>query len=171
MSTELVIFDCDGVLVDSEAIVIEIESAALTAAGFPLTADDIADRFVGLSYTDMMATLRADYGWEVPAELSRRIQADALATFPSRLEPVRGMADFLGGLTMPRCVASSSDLDRIRLSLDVTGLAGFFDPASVYSAQMVEKGKPAPDLFLHAASDLGVDPARCVVIRPSSGWP
>lgn len=167
MSSELIIFDCDGVLVDSEAIVIEIEAEALTAAGFRLTVDEIADRFVGLSYPDMMAALHADFGREVPAELSRRIQADALAAFPTRLEPVRGMSGFLGGLTMPRCVASSSDLDRIRLSLEVTGLAGFFDPAAVYSAQMVQKGKPAPDLFLHAASDLGVDPARCVVIEDS----
>ena len=161
------IFDCDGVLVDSEAIVMEIESEALTAAGFSLTVDEIADRFVGLSYVDMMAVVAADFGREVPPELSGRIQADALAAFTHRLEPVRGMRRFLEQLTAARCVASSSDADRIELSLDVTGLAAFFDPTRVYSAQMVDRGKPAPDLFLHAATDLDVDPARCVVIEDS----
>jgi HAD superfamily hydrolase (TIGR01509 family) len=167
MPTELVIFDCDGVLVDSEAIVIEIEAALLTAAGFPLTADDIADRFVGLSYPDMMAALQADFERPVPDGLSEKIQADALAAFSDQLQPVVGMAEMLAGDDSARCVASSSDLDRVELSLDLTGLANFFDPAHVYSAQMVENGKPAPDLFLHAARQLGADPAACLVVEDS----
>jgi beta-phosphoglucomutase-like phosphatase (HAD superfamily) len=109
MPTELVIFDCDGVLVDSEAIVIEIEAALLTAAGFPLTADDIADRFVGLSYPDMMAALQADFERPVPDGLSEKIQADALAAFPDQLQPVVGMAEMLAGDDSARCVALSAD--------------------------------------------------------------
>lgn len=167
MRTELLIFDCDGVLVDSEVIVIEIEADLLTAAGFPITIDEIADRFVGLSYPDMMQTLAADHGRQVPPELSARIQRDAVAAFPERLEAVAGMTDLLTGLTAPRCVASSSDLDRVRLSLEVTGLTSHFDPAHVFSAQMVERGKPSPDLFLHAAAQLGVDPTHCLVIEDS----
>lgn len=171
MATELVIFDCDGVLVDSEAIVIEIESVLLAEAGFVLTPDEIADRFVGLSYPDMMRLLADDFGRPVPDGLSERIQLDALAAFPERLQPVRGMPDLLAGLDanpgVGRCVGSSSDLDRIRLSLDVTGLADFFHPAHLFSAQMVSRGKPAPDLFLHAAEQVGADPAGCLVIEDS----
>lgn len=167
MTTELVIFDCDGVLVDSEVVVIEIEAALLTAAGFPLTADEIADRFVGLSYPDMMTMLESDFGRPVPAELSEQIQRDAVAAFPARLKAVDGMHDHLTGLTLPRCVASSSNMDRLELSLRLTDLARFFDPSHIYSAQMVENGKPAPDLFLHAASELGTDPGRCLVIEDS----
>lgn len=167
MSTELVIFDCDGVLVDSEVIVIEIEAELLCAAGFPVTADEIADRFVGLSYPDMMAMLEADHGRPVPDELSATIQTDALAAFPDLLRAVAGMPEALAELAMPRCVASSSDLDRVRLSLELTGLTPHFDPDHVFSAQMVDRGKPAPDLFLHAAERLGVDPTRCLVIEDS----
>jgi len=167
VSCELVIFDCDGVLVDSEAIVIQIESGLLTAAGFPVTADEIADRFVGLSYPDMMATLESEFGRPVPAELSTRIQRDALAAFPDQLRPVAGMRDLLHGLAPQRCVASSSDLDRIQLSLEVTGLQAYFEPEHLFSAQMVDNGKPAPDLFVHAAGRLGARAEDCLVIEDS----
>ena len=166
-ATELVVFDCDGVLVDSEVIVAEYEAIRLTEAGFPLTFDDIAERFIGLSYPSMMAALHEQFGRPVPDGLSERIQAEVLALFPEHLQPVAGMTEFITGLELPRCVASSSNLDRIRLSLDVTGLADFFDPDHVFSAQMVKRGKPAPDLFLHAAEQLDADPARCLVIEDS----
>jgi len=167
MRTELVVFDCDGVLVDSEVIVIEIEARLLTAAGFALTADEIADRFVGLSYRDMMDTLEVDFGRAVPPELTEQIRVDSLAAFPDQLKPIDGMTDFLAALELPRCVASSSNLDRVELSLDITDLAQFFDKSHVYSAQMVDKGKPAPDLFLHAARGLDADPATCLVVEDS----
>lgn len=171
MATQLVIFDCDGVLVDSEAIVIEIEAELLNRAGFALTSDEIADRFVGLSYPDMMRMLADDFGRPVPEGLSERIQVDALAAFPDQLKAVRGIDDLLAELTarpdIGRCVGSSSDLDRIRLSLDVTGLAQHFRSDHVFSAQMVSRGKPAPDLFLHAADALGVAPDACLVVEDS----
>ncbi len=167
MGTELLVLDCDGVLVDSEVIVIEIEARLLTEAGFALTADEIADRFVGLSYKDMMGTLAADFGRPVPEELTQRIRIDSLAAFPDQLRPVSGMTEFLADLEIPRCVASSSNLDRVRLSLDLTDLARFFDSAHVYSAQMVDNGKPAPDLFLHAANEVGVEPSACLVVEDS----
>jgi HAD superfamily hydrolase (TIGR01509 family) len=163
----IVIFDCDGVLVDSEVLVIEIEAEILTKAGFALTADEIADRFVGLSYPDMMAALESDFGRPVPPELSPRIQKEALASFPDRLQPVEGIGDLLAASPHRRCVASSSDLSRIQLSLDVTGLARHFDPAHLFSAEMVDRGKPAPDLFLHAAERLGCDPTACLVVEDS----
>ncbi|MCP5025022.1 MAG: HAD family hydrolase [Actinomycetia bacterium] len=165
--TQLVVFDCDGVLVDSEVIVAEHEAIRLTEAGFPLTFDDIAERFIGLSYTSMMTALHEQFGRPVPTALSESIQAEVLALFPERLQPVAGIAELIENLGLPRCVASSSNLDRIRLSLDVTGLSSFFDRDHVFSAQMVRRGKPAPDLFLHAAEHLDTGPAHCLVIEDS----
>ncbi len=165
---DLLVFDCDGVLVDSEVLVMEVEAALLTEAGFPLTTDEIADHFVGLSYASMMAALGQRHGRPVPEALSRRVQQAALDLFPDHLRPVPGMADLLDGSDRPRCVASSSDLDRIELSLRVTGLADRFAPGSIFSAQMVERGKPAPDLFLLAAATIGAEPRSCLVIEDST---
>mgnify|MGYP001817714427 CR=1 FL=1 len=165
---DLLVFDCDGVLVDSEVLVMEVEATMLTEAGFPLSTDEIADNYIGLSYASMMADLAARHGRPVPEELSRRVQQAAIDRFPDPLQPVPGMVELLGDSPLPRFVASSSDIDRIELSLRVTGLADRFAPGSVFSAQMVERGKPAPDLFLLAASTLGVDPGACLVIEDST---
>ncbi len=164
---ELVIFDCDGVLVDSEALGMEIEARHLTEAGFPITADEIGERFLGLSYASMVARVGEENGRPVPAEVAARLQRDVLAAFPARLRAVPGMDELLADLGRPRCVASSSDLDRIRLSLDLTRLIGHFEREHLFSAQMVERGKPAPDLFLHAATTVGIAPAACVVVEDS----
>ena len=167
MPPKLLVFDCDGVLVDSEALVVEVEAELLTAAGFPITAEEITERFVGLSYGSMMAALGAEHGRPVPDELSRRVQQAALDEFPSRLRPVPGIGDLLAALDGDRCVASSSDLDRIQLSLTVTGLDDHFEPDHIFSAQMVARGKPAPDLFELAADRLEAAPASCLVIEDS----
>ncbi len=163
----MLVFDCDGVLVDSEALVVEVEARLLTDAGFPVTVEEIVERYVGLSYATMMAELGERFGRPVPDELSRSIQQAAIDELPKRLEPVAGIEALLNGSTEPRCVASSSDVDRIELSLQVTGLDRQFVPDRIFSAQMVQNGKPAPDLFLLAASRVGADPADCVVIEDS----
>ncbi|MEM7275087.1 MAG: HAD family hydrolase [Actinomycetota bacterium] len=167
MDHDLIIFDCDGVLVDSERIAVQIESRLLTEAGFPLTPAEIAASFVGLSYGSMMTELERRFGRSVPEELNQRMQSEALAAFPTELEPTPGIVELLGSITGPRCVASSSDPDRIALSLRLTGLDRWFDPGSLFSATMVDRGKPAPDLFLHAAAAMGHRPDRCVVIEDS----
>lgn len=167
MATELVIFDCDGVLVDSEALAVQVESVLLTEAGFPLTPEEITDAYVGLSYASMMAALAERFGKPVPESLDALVQQRVMDAFPTELTAVDGMPGFLEALELPRCVASSSDLDRIRLSLQVTDLADAFSDDRLFSAQMVERGKPEPDLFLHAAATCGVDPADCVVIEDS----
>ncbi len=165
---DLLVFDCDGVLVDSEVLVMDVEAAMLTEAGFPVSTDEIADNYIGLSYRTMMTDLAARHGRPVPDELSQQIQQAALDRFPDHLQPVDGMADLLARSDRRRCVASSSDVSRIELSLRLTGLDGHFAPGTVFSAQMVERGKPAPDLFLLAASTLGVDPGSCLVIEDST---
>ncbi len=115
----------------------------------------------------MMAELASEFGRPVPDELDGRIQSETLASFPDRLRAVVGVEALLEQMQLPRCVASSSDLDRIRLSLAVTALDRFFEADDLFSAQMVDNGKPAPDLFLHAAAKLGVDPRSCLVIEDS----
>ena len=167
MATELVIFDCDGVLVDSEALAVHVESALLTDAGFPMTPQEITDAYVGLSYASMMAAIAERFGKPVPEELGEFVQQRVMEAFPTDLTAVTGMPAFLGALELPRCVASSSDLDRIRLSLTVTGLIEAFGDDRLFSAQMVERGKPEPDLFLHAAAACGIAPGACVVIEDS----
>ena len=168
MTADLLVFDCDGVLVDSEALVMEVEAQMLTDAGFPLTTDEIAEHYVGLSYESMMADLGRRHGRPVPADLSRAVQQAAIDRFPDHLRPVPGMPDLLAGSDRPRCVASSSDLDRIELSLRVTGLAPLFSDHTIFSAQMVERGKPAPDLFELAAATLGFEAGACLVIEDST---
>ena len=163
----LVIFDCDGVLVDSEALVVEHEARLLTEAGFPMTVEEVIETCVGLAYPDMMEMLHTRFGKPIPHDLSEEIQAAALASFPDHLLPVAGMAGLLGSLDQRRCVASSSNLDRIELSLRITHLLEHFAPETLFSAQMVTNGKPAPDLFLHAAEQCGAQPEECVVIEDS----
>ncbi|MEL7158136.1 MAG: HAD family phosphatase [Actinomycetota bacterium] len=170
MGAELVIFDCDGVLVDSEVLVVAVEARLLTEAGFPITADEIVERFVGLSYGLMMEQLAADFGRAVPDGLRQQVEEAALAELATSVTPVPGMAELVGGLAdadRARCVASSSDLDRIQLSLEVAGLAPSFAPEHLFSVQMVDRPKPAPDVFLLAADALGVEPSRCVVVEDS----
>lgn len=164
---DLVIFDCDGVLVDSEIIAVEVDARMLTAAGFPMTVDEVAETCVGLSYTDMAVMLEQRFGRPVPPELSQEIQKVTLSEFPSRLKPVAGVTQLLAGLDRERCVASSSDPARIDLSLRTTDLDRFFTTGRIFSATMVENGKPAPDLFLHAAATVGHRPERCIVIEDS----
>jgi HAD superfamily hydrolase (TIGR01509 family) len=164
---DLIVFDCDGVLVDSEALVAGVEAELLTAAGYPITADQIIDRFVGTSYTSMMATLGREHQRPVPDSLRSEVQRAALDLFPTHLRAVDGIDRLLERLGADRCVASSSDPDRITLSLRICGLDHHFAPDRLFSSRMVANGKPAPDLFLHAASSSGADPGACLVVEDS----
>ncbi len=164
--TDLVIFDCDGVLVDSEVLVVHIESEMLAELGADISPAEIVRHFTGLSDTAMADLLRRDWGIALPdafdAERTERV-ADA---FDQLLQPVAGIGEVLSALEVPCCVASSSAPDRIAHSLTITGLIDAFD-GHLFSATMVEHGKPAPDLFLHAAGALDVAPERCVVVEDS----
>ncbi len=163
---DLVIFDCDGVLVDSEAIGCRIEAECLQAAGFPITVSELLEDFVGKSAATCYAIFAERFGRPVPPAVEDEMRARVAAAFRAELQPVPGIRGVLEGVGAPVCVASSSEPARIRMSLDVTGLLPFFEP-HLYSATMVEHGKPAPDLFLHAAQQMGVDPQRCVVVEDS----
>jgi HAD superfamily hydrolase (TIGR01509 family) len=163
---DLVIFDCDGVLVDSEVLACRTDAAVFTEIGFPETADSIMARYVGISAKAMFADVAARHGRALPDDISERLHARLATVFAAELSAIPGIADAVRALTAPVCVASSSRPERIRHSLTLTGLVDLFAP-HLFSATMVANGKPAPDLFLHAASRMGADPARCLVIEDS----
>jgi HAD superfamily hydrolase (TIGR01509 family) len=162
---DLIIFDCDGVLIDSEVLSCRCLSDVLAGHGIDLGVDEALELFVGRS----VAAVREHYGAlgrplpeAFPAELKARVRE----TFSASLQPIEGVDTVLGRLQSPTCVASSSDLDRVSFSLAMTGLSGYFGER-LYTSQMVQRGKPAPDLFLHAAAAMGADPRRTLVIEDS----
>lgn len=163
---ELVIFDCDGVLVDSEPLSVRILLQTLAGLGVTLDSAQAYEAFLGRSLASTCAILQRDYGVDVDEAALERMRQHLHAAIESELQPIPGIADTLAALDRPVCVASSSQEERIRLSLQVTGLAGFFGDR-VFSATMVTHGKPAPDLFLYAARQMHADPQRCMVVEDS----
>jgi HAD superfamily hydrolase (TIGR01509 family) len=166
VGAELIIFDCDGVLVDSEMIGCRVEAEVFTAAGFPIEAEEIRRRFIGISFKDQIATLERERGWRVPEPLIQRVREAITAAHGRELTAIAGVADALTAIAQPVCVASSSLPERIRHSLGLVGLVDRFHP-NLFSSAMVERGKPAPDLFLHAARAMGAEPKSCVVVEDS----
>lgn len=153
----LVIFDCDGVLVDSEPVSVRVLVDALRRKGVEMDAAEAYSRFLGRSLGTVTKTMREEFGVEADNTFLEDMRRDLYARFRAELQPMPGIADALDALDFRRCVASSSQPERIRLSLSLTGLIDKLEP-NIFSATMVEKGKPAPDLFLHAASEMGADP-------------
>jgi HAD superfamily hydrolase (TIGR01509 family) len=163
---ELVIFDCDGVLVDSEVIALRQTRRALSQAGLKLTDDEALRRFLGRRLDTVVQLAQVELGGQLPPEFPADLTRDILAHFENELKGISGVRQALAGLRMPVCVASSSPPERIRQSLVLTGYEALFAP-NIFSASMVAEGKPQPDLFLHAAREMGVAPDRCLVIEDS----
>lgn len=163
---DLIIFDCDGVLVDSERLALQVDVEIYARLGWPLTEREIADRYVGRSWDFMLAELEAHLGHapdpEILAEWSRRHRQ----LFEDELEPIDGIAEALDAIPVPACVASSSGHSRLKRTLTKVGLYERFE-GRIFSAEEVEHGKPAPDLFLHAARTLDAAPERCAVVEDS----
>ena len=165
---DLVIFDCDGVLVDSERLSIRLDAELLDQLGWPLSESEIVERFVGRTEAAMKAEIEAHLGRDITAEWTAFAER-YLAAFASDLEPVEGIGDVLAAVraaAIPMCVASSGDREKIVRNLRKTGLDGWFDDR-IFSADDVVHGKPAPDLFLHAAEAMGVELGRCAVVEDS----
>jgi HAD superfamily hydrolase (TIGR01509 family) len=163
---ELVIFDCDGVLVDSEPLSISVLVQAMREAGVEIDEEGAYERFLGKSLATMISTLETEFNVFASQEFLDHIRNDLYTRFRNELQPIPGIAATIDALDMRRCVASSSQLERIRLSLSLTGLLDRLEP-HIFSASMVTRGKPAPDLFLHAAREMGVAPERCIVVEDS----
>jgi HAD superfamily hydrolase (TIGR01509 family) len=161
----VIIFDCNGVLVDSEQIAAAVAADAFTRVGIPITPELVTRYFFGRRPADMFATIEAATKRKLPINFAAGVTAATLMRLRAELCAMPHATYALTWLRGPKCVASSSTFDRIRVSLETTGLARFFD--HVFSASDVPLGKPAPDLFLHVASRMGVAPRDCIVVEDS----
>jgi HAD superfamily hydrolase (TIGR01509 family) len=167
---DLIIFDCDGVLVDSERLSIRVDAMFLERLGWPMDEAEIVERFVGRSDADMRADIEARLGRPISAEIDREFDRVYRDTFERELTAVDGIVDALDAIVaaaIPICVASSGAHAKIRRSLELTGLTRYFGDR-IFSAADVAHGKPAPDLFLHAASSMDASPSRCAVVEDSA---
>ncbi|MEU9009616.1 HAD family hydrolase [Streptomyces sp. NPDC048479] len=170
MRYDLVIFDNDGVLVDSEPISNTILAGYLTELGHPTSYEDSLRDYMGAAVHRVHDLVRERTGQALPADFDETLHARVFAAFERELVAVDGVTEVLEKLVadgVPYCVASSGSHERIRVGHRKTGLDRWFEDATVFSAQDVGRGKPAPDLFLHAAERMGVAPERCVVVEDS----
>jgi HAD superfamily hydrolase (TIGR01509 family) len=163
---ELVIFDCDGVLVDSEPLSIRVDAAVLDEVGMPLSEQEIIDRFVGRSPTVIRDAIQRHLGHPLPADWIERTRSRYTETYERELEPIDGIEEALDAISAQTCVASSSEPAELAYKLKLTGLYERF-AGRIFSASEVRHGKPAPDLFLHAAERIGFAPAACAVVEDS----
>ena len=162
----LVIFDCDGVLVDSEPISVQIDVEMFAEVGMTVSEQEVIERFVGRSPELLARAVEEQLGHPPPDGWEERGERRLRRAVVAELQPVAGIGEALERISLPMCVASSSPPERLRFKLELTGLFLRF-AGRIFSAAEVANGKPAPDLFLHAARQMGVDPAACVVVEDS----
>ncbi len=165
-AVELVIFDCDGVLIDSERLAVKVDAEVLGELGWPLTEAEVIKRFVGRSDRDAHAEIEAHLGHQLPDGFDEAVEHRYRDAFADALTPVEGVLDALDQIALPTCVASSGTHDHMRFTLGLTGLYERF-AGRIFSAEDVANGKPAPDLFLHAAERMATRPAGCAVVEDS----
>jgi HAD superfamily hydrolase (TIGR01509 family) len=165
MGFDLVIFDCDGVLIDSELLSVRADIACLAEDGIELSEDEILERYTGISMAGMLADLEQRHGRALPDFADRHHQRLS-ELFAAELCAIAGIEEVLDSLARRSCVASSGTPERLIMALGKVGLFDRFHP-HIFSATMVKRGKPAPDLFLYAARQMAVAPERCVVIEDS----
>jgi HAD superfamily hydrolase (TIGR01509 family) len=162
----LVIFDCDGVLVDSEPLSLACLTAGLNRIGVRIDLETVRARFAGTSMPSIMAHIERDYGVVAPEGFVSAVKAETLRAFDTELRAMAGAAEMIAALDLPICVASSSDPVRLRHSLGLTGLLPLFQDR-IFSSVEVPRGKPFPDLFLHAAARMATPPQACLVVEDS----
>jgi HAD superfamily hydrolase (TIGR01509 family) len=163
---ELVIFDCDGVLVDSEVISCRAHAETLTRHGYPITPDQVLARFLGVSDREARLIIEAELGRNLPDDFEAQMKQAALQRYADDLEAIPYARDTITAIALSKCVASSGTPEKIHHGLICAGLFDLLTP-NIFSASQVERGKPAPDLFLFAAEQMQVPPERCLVIEDS----
>lgn len=163
---ELVIFDCDGVLVDSEMLSASVLKALMSEVGIPITDKIFRDDFLGRSFADVVVRAEMRFGRTLPDNFQSRYRERLLAHMEERLNPMDGAIKLLETMRAPMCLATSSSPQRLAVSLRVTGLARFFE-GRFFTASEVKNGKPAPDLFLYAAERMGHPIENCLVLEDS----
>src|SRR4051812_48307541 len=166
MAPDLLILDCDGVLVDSEPISCRVLTEHLVAEGFPMTMEEVEHDCMGRPWSSNVEVIEARFGKPLPDGFADRYHEELFTTFDAELHAVPGVEEALDAIEVPTCVASSGTHERIRHTLGLTGLLARFE-GRIFSATDVARGKPAPDLFLHAAATLGAAPGRCTVVEDS----
>ncbi|MBL4646757.1 MAG: HAD family hydrolase, partial [Rhizobiales bacterium] len=165
-NVDLVIFDCDGVLIDSELISAKILIDELANLGAVVDFEYFREQFLGRSFPKVAQTIRTTFDIELPDDFEIRYRQKLLAEFDISLQPTNGIKNILSQLGVASCVATSSSPQRVERSLSLTQLADHFGE-NVFTASMVQNGKPAPDLFLLVAKTLGIAPDKCLVIEDS----
>ncbi|PUA17579.1 HAD-IA family hydrolase [Glaciimonas sp. PCH181] len=163
---ELIIFDSDGTLVDSELLAAEAMVAHVAAFGVTLTAPEVLDRFKGGKMADWVAAIEALRGAALPTSFEATLRERTAVLLQQRLKPIHGALELVQALKIPFCLASNGPREKIELCLGVTGLLPYFEQR-IFSAYELGVWKPAPDLFLHAAAQMGVMPSRCAVVEDS----
>ncbi len=165
----LIIFDCDGVLVDSEILAAEVESTLLTEAGFPIAADEMAERYAGLPWKDILIAVERDAGIPISASLLEKSERLLDEKLKNEVQAVEDIVEVVSALKLPKCICSNSTGERLEMMLTRVGLYELFAP-HIFSAPEVGTGrtKPAPDVYLHAAKEFGVDPASVIVVEDSA---
>jgi HAD superfamily hydrolase (TIGR01509 family) len=163
---DLVIFDCDGVLVDSELISCRAHSQMLTRHGYPITADQVLDRFLGVSDREARLIVEAELGRSLPGDFEAQVKQATLKFYEGDLRAISNVGEAIAAINLKKCVASSGTPEKIRHGLTCAGLHDVLAP-HIFSATQVKRGKPAPDLFLFAADRMQVPPERCLVIEDS----
>jgi len=161
---DLVIFDCDGVVVDSERIGNRVFRGLLGELGLELSEQEVYERFLGRALADSLAIVEKELGRPVPDDAVERYRARRDRTLRAEVRPVEGIREIVDGLDIPYCIASSGDHAKMRATLGATGLMPLFE-GRIFSTTDVPRAKPAPDVFLHAAATMGVEPGRTCVVE------
>ncbi|OWK27972.1 HAD family hydrolase [Sphingomonas mucosissima] len=162
----LIIFDCDGVLIDSEILVCRLTSEELTRVGYPIGVDDVISRFAGRAEPSMIAEIERDWGRPVPPSYYKQIRWRIARSYPTELRAIPEVAETLAQVESPICVASSSYPEKLLAGLRITGLLNLFGD-NVVSATRVAHGKPAPDVFIYAAGWMRTPVDECIVVEDS----
>jgi HAD superfamily hydrolase (TIGR01509 family) len=164
--TDLIIFDCDGVLVDSEVISCRAHALTLCRHGYPITPDQVLQRFLGVSDREARLIIENEIGRKLPDDFETQVKQATLEFYASDLKAIANVGEAIAAISLPKCVASSGTPEKIRHGLTCAGLYDQLAP-HIFSASEVRRGKPAPDLFLFAAERMTASPDRCLVIEDS----
>jgi HAD superfamily hydrolase (TIGR01509 family) len=163
---ELIIFDCDGVLVDSEVMSCRAHAETLTRHGYPITPEEVLARFLGVSDREARQTIEAELGRELPGDFESQVKQATLQFYAGDLRAIAHVGEAMAAISLPKCVASSGTPEKIHHGLTCAGLYDLLAP-HIFSASQVKRGKPAPDLFLFAAGQMRASPERCLVVEDS----
>jgi beta-phosphoglucomutase-like phosphatase (HAD superfamily) len=166
LNFDLIIFDCDGVLVDSELVSCRAHAETLTRHGYPITADQVLGRFLGVSDREARLSIEAEINRKLPDDFESQVKHATLQFYAGDLRAISYVGEAIAAIGLPKCVASSGTPEKIRHGLTCAGLYDVLAP-HIFSASQVKRGKPAPDLFLFAAEHMRALPARCLVIEDS----